>query len=159
MTLAVINWVDYLGVKCCGKLLSAVGLCEELGYGMVTWRLSLQKSGLILLSSAIWLASREPWSDLWPLSLSSDLKAKVSIWQRRAEATVLARSLILTMRKMQQSKYKEVEAPSPISWIYNSRTVKKWFWGKLKSRALSNHQKALQKFKIWEKIITSAEIS
>lgn len=43
---------------------------------------------------------------------------KASKGQKKAAAMVFAKSLILTMRKMQQSKYKEVTAAISRSWIF-----------------------------------------
>lgn len=61
-----------------------------------------------------------------PFSLASDFGTNVSISQRRATATIFAKSFILTMRKMQQSKYKEVAVPIPVSYIKKTMKVNNW---------------------------------
>ena len=48
---------------------------------------------------------------IFPLTLSSGCGEKASNGQKKAAEMVFARSFILTMRKMQQSKYREVAAP------------------------------------------------
>ena len=61
---------------------------------------------------------------MWPLSLPSKFRMNASRGQRRAAATVFAKSLILTMRKMQQSKYREVMGPIFIAWIHRRKKVR-----------------------------------
>lgn len=85
----------------------------ELHERELTWELSASDVELWLSLTVIWsAASEEPWSNILPLSLDSEISVKVTGEHSRAAAIVFARSLILTMCRMQQSKYKEVTAPS-----------------------------------------------
>jgi len=79
-------------------------------------------TSITFLFSVCWISC--PWSGAWPLSLVSECGTKASGGQKREAAMVFAKSLILTMRKMQQSKYREVIAPIWISWIHKISEVK-----------------------------------
>jgi len=51
-----------------------------------------------------WYSDGESWLDIWLLSLPPELFVKASKGQKRAAAMVFAKSLILIILRMQQSK-------------------------------------------------------
>lgn len=70
-----------------------------------------------------WLSCVKPLPDIEPLGLAPPFNIKASKGQKRAAVIVFAKSLILTMRKMQQSKYKEVTEAICRSWIFKIANI------------------------------------
>ena len=112
--------IEYLGANLIPPYLWLRALCS-------IW-FSVSEMEFWLFASLFWLAtSEEAWLNILPLILASEISGIISGWHRRAATTMFARSLILTMRRMQQSKYKEVTAPRLGSWTYATQIVTKIF--------------------------------
>lgn len=79
----------------------------------------------MLSPSDNWLLFMQHNWAIFPLTLSSQCGEKASNGQKKAAEMVFAKSFILTMRKMQQSKYREVTAPICTPWTFKLPMVKK----------------------------------